>query len=105
MADRTDPDEQDGTEALAPDCEELRARHEHFVRIMAHDVRNPLQVILLQAERLQRLLPEPESRERRAADVIAVAVRQLDALIRQRVREARGEEEHPEDGAGAARGR
>ncbi len=83
------PDESDCGRAAQVD---LQRRHDDFVRDISHDVRNPLQVILLQAERLQRLLPEAAARERKAADAIAAAVRQLDQLIKQRVRQARSEE-------------
>lgn len=88
-------DESDGTGGAEAD---LRRRHDDFVRDISHDVRNPLQVILLQAERLQRLLPESAARERKAAAAIAAAVRQLEQLIKARVRQARGEEPAEEAG-------
>ncbi|HZZ84047.1 MAG TPA: histidine kinase dimerization/phospho-acceptor domain-containing protein [Anaeromyxobacteraceae bacterium] len=92
----------DDSERSAAALADLQRRHDEFLRTISHDVRNPLQVILLQAERLQRLLPEAESRERRAADAIALTVRQLDALIKSMVRQARGEAPADDEGGRAA---
>ncbi len=84
---------QDQDERRGDTLADLQRRHDQFVDKVSHDVRNPLQVILLQAERLQRLLPDRGSREGRAADAIAATVHQLDALIKELVQEARGEAE------------
>ncbi len=68
----------------------LEGQQEDLLRAMSHDLRSPLQIILLQAERLQGLLgADPSSRARGAADAIASTTLQLDAMMRDLVESAR----------------
>ncbi|HEY5675684.1 MAG TPA: ATP-binding protein, partial [Myxococcales bacterium] len=70
----------------------LQAQREDLLRAVSHDLRNPLQIVLLQAERLQRLLPgAAQARERQAAERIAQASRQMGVMIRDLVEAARME--------------
>jgi signal transduction histidine kinase len=58
----------------------LQEQREDFLRAVSHDLRTPLQTVMLQAERLARMAPEG-SRERRAADAMARAGRQMNGLV------------------------
>jgi signal transduction histidine kinase len=58
----------------------LQEQREDLLRAVSHDVRTPLQIVMLQADRLARMVP-PGSRERGAADAMARAGRQMNALI------------------------
>jgi signal transduction histidine kinase len=70
--------------------EDLRARHAELLRTLSHDLRNSLQVTLLQAERLQKLVDAAERpRERKAAETIAAGAREMGVLIRDLVDSAR----------------
>jgi signal transduction histidine kinase len=70
--------------------EDLRARHAELLRTLSHDLRNSLQVSLLQAERLLKLVDAGERpRERKAAEIIAAGAREMGVLIRDLVDSAR----------------
>lgn len=58
----------------------LQAQREDLLRAVSHDLRTPLQVVMLQADRLSRIAP-PGTRERGAAESMARAGRQMNALI------------------------
>jgi signal transduction histidine kinase len=62
------------------------------LRAVSHDLRNPLQIVLLQAERLQRLLPPALEKERSAAERITAAARGMGVMIRDLVEAARMED-------------
>jgi signal transduction histidine kinase len=63
--------------------QELQEQREDLLRAVSHDLRNPLQIILLQAERLhRRFATDPAARERRAAEAIIAATRQMSNMIR-----------------------
>jgi PAS domain S-box-containing protein len=71
---------------------EVQAQREDLLRAVSHDLRNPLQIVLLQAERLQRLLAgAAHAKERHAAERIAQASRQMGVMIRDLVEAARME--------------
>jgi signal transduction histidine kinase len=61
---------------------ELQAEREDLLRAVSHDLRNPLQIVLLQAERIARLVPPDAEKPRRSADVIAQAAKQMSVMIR-----------------------
>jgi signal transduction histidine kinase len=69
--------------------QELQSEREDLLRAVSHDLRNPLQIVLLQAERLQRLLPPEAEKERKSATTIAATARQMAAMIRDLVEAAR----------------
>jgi len=77
-----------GAVAAAADVsalQELQSQLEDLLRAVSHDLRNPLQIILLQAERLLRLSEaegEGRDKERRAAAAVVAASRQMGAMIR-----------------------
>ncbi|OFX24121.1 MAG: hypothetical protein A2V77_12085 [Anaeromyxobacter sp. RBG_16_69_14] len=72
----------------------LQSQREDLLRAVSHDLRNPLQIVLLQAERLQRLLAgTPLEKERLSADRIAHASKQMGVMIRDLVEAARVESE------------
>jgi len=72
--------------------QELQAQREDLLRAVSHDLRNPLQIVLLQAERLQRLLRDPaRETERTASERIARAAKQMGVMIRDLVEAARME--------------
>jgi PAS domain S-box-containing protein len=54
---------------------------DHVLGVVAHDLRNPLSAILLQAGALQRPGPEPERRSRRSIETIDRAVMRMNRLI------------------------
>lgn len=58
-----------------------QAQREDFLHAVTHDLRNPLQVVLLQSQRLGRGLPTPEAVARAAANVHA-AGRRMERMIR-----------------------
>jgi signal transduction histidine kinase len=62
-------------------AERARAELTDMLRAVSHDLRNPLQIVLLQADRLQRILPAEEAKARRGADTIRAAARQMAAMI------------------------
>ena len=70
--------------------QELQGRLEDLLRAVSHDLRNPLQIILLQGERLLRL-SEGADRPRRAAEAVVAASRQMGGMIRDLVDAARME--------------
>jgi PAS domain S-box-containing protein len=59
----------------------VTARDE-VLRIVAHDLRNPLNTIMMQAELLERLGPEPERRDQTPRLVITRSARRMEHLIR-----------------------
>jgi signal transduction histidine kinase len=65
------------------------AEREDLLHAVSHDLRGPLQIVLLQAERLQRLFPEEGARERRSATTIVAAARGMSNMIRDLVEAAR----------------
>jgi len=77
-----------GAVAAAADVsalQELQSQLEDLLRAVSHDLRNPLQIILLQAERLQRLAEaggEDREKERRSSAAVVAASRQMGAMIR-----------------------
>jgi signal transduction histidine kinase len=71
------------------EIQQLQAERQDLLRAVSHDLRNPLQIVLLQAERLQRALPADAVKERRSADAIANAARNMGAMIRDLVEAVR----------------
>lgn len=71
--------------SLLQDLQEQRA---DLLSVLSHDLRDGLQVILLQAERLQALSPDP-SPSRKAASTAAAATRRMGVTIRDLVDSAR----------------
>ncbi len=68
----------------------LQAQQEDLLRVVSHDLRTPLQVILLQAERLQKLTgDDPSSRARGWADTIVATTRLMEVMIRDIVESGR----------------
>ncbi|MGB8931064.1 MAG: MASE3 domain-containing protein [Anaeromyxobacteraceae bacterium] len=67
-------------EVTIRDLRALQEQREDLLRAVSHDVRTPLQIVMLQADRLARMVP-PGSRERGAADAVARAGRQMNGLI------------------------
>jgi signal transduction histidine kinase len=63
------------------DLQRLQEGREDLLRAVSHDLRNPLQVTLLNAERIVRAHPEAGP-ERRMAEAIVVASRQMGAILR-----------------------
>ena len=70
--------------------QELQGRQEDLLRAVSHDLRNPLQIVLIQAERLLRLV-EGADKPRRAAEAVVAASRQMGGMIRDLVDVARME--------------
>jgi signal transduction histidine kinase len=62
------------------DLRALQEQREDLLRAVSHDLRTPLQIVLLQAERLARAATS--ERDRRAVDRIVAAGRQMGAMIR-----------------------
>lgn len=62
------------------DLRSLQEQREDLLRAVSHDLRTPLQVVLLQAERLKRAA-SADTAERRAAEAVAAAGRQMAAMI------------------------
>ncbi len=70
----------------------LQSQRDDLLRAVSHDLRNPLQIVLLQAERLQRLLAgSAHEKERLSAERIAHASKQMGVMIRDLVEAARME--------------
>jgi PAS domain S-box-containing protein len=57
------------------------AARDDVLRIVAHDLRNPLSAILMQASAMERLGPEPERRDPQARLVISRAAIRMNQLI------------------------
>ena len=70
------------------ELQQLQAEREDLLRAVSHDLRNPLQIVLLQAERIQRHVA-PDSRERRSAETVAAAAKQMGVMIRDLVEAVR----------------
>jgi PAS domain S-box-containing protein len=69
---------------------ELQEQHEDVLRAVSHDLRTPLSVIRLQAERLRRALrAEAQAGERRAAESIATSAARIDGMLSELVESAR----------------
>jgi signal transduction histidine kinase len=73
------------------EIQQLQAEREDLMRAVSHDLRNPLQIVLLQAERLLRLLPPDAQRERKSAEAIGAAAKGMGAMIRDLVEAVRME--------------
>lgn len=73
-------------EELDVTIERLRQSHdlrEDLMRAVSHDVRTPLQTILLQGERLLRLAEaEADARRRQAAQVVMRSARRIELMLR-----------------------
>jgi signal transduction histidine kinase len=84
-----------GAVAAAADLSQiqaLEAQREDLLRAVSHDLRNPLQIMVMQAERLVRLLGGPEhERERASAERIIHASQQMGIMIRDLVEASRFE--------------
>jgi signal transduction histidine kinase len=71
------------------ELQQLQAEREDLMRAVSHDLRNPLQIVLLQGERLQRLLPPTAAKERKSAETVVAAAKQMGAMIRDLVEAVR----------------
>jgi signal transduction histidine kinase len=67
-------------EVTIEQLEHARAQREDLFRAVSHDLRNPLQIILLQAERIARAIPD--GAPARAAVAIAGAGRRMGFMLR-----------------------
>jgi PAS domain S-box-containing protein len=68
----------------------LEQHHERMLRLIAHDMRNPLTSVHLNAQLLGKLLAEKGlEREQRLADLVVRAARRLDAMIQELVDSAK----------------
>jgi signal transduction histidine kinase len=65
-------------------------QREDLLRAVSHDLRNPLQIVVLQAQRLQRLA-QSEDRLRRPSGAILAASRRMDRMLRDLSDAARSE--------------
>src|SRR5262249_2126082 len=54
---------------------------DHVLGIVAHDLTNPLALIMMQSRALYRIGPEPERRNQKPAEAIARAAKRMDRLI------------------------
>jgi len=85
----------DGAVAAITDIgvvQELQAQRDDLLRAVSHDLRSPLQIVLLQGERLQRLLRGKQlEKEKVSADRIVHATMQMEFMIRDLVEAARME--------------
>lgn len=70
--------------------ERTTEQREDLLRAVSHDLRNPLQVVLLHAERLGQLAAEG-TRERRGSDAVLAAGRRMQAMLKELVESARAE--------------
>jgi signal transduction histidine kinase len=61
--------------------ERMREQREDFLRAVSHDLRNPLQVVLLQADRISRAAPEVVAL-RRSVAAIRFAGRRMERMLR-----------------------
>ncbi len=68
---------------------ETTDQREDLLRAVSHDLRNPLQIVVLQAQRVLR--GAPDDRIRRAAGGILTAGRRIDRMLRDLVDSARSE--------------
>jgi PAS domain S-box-containing protein len=57
------------------------AARDSVLRIVAHDLRNPLSAIMMQASAMERFPPEPERRDPQPRQVISRAARRMNQLI------------------------
>ena len=57
------------------------AARDDLLRVVAHDLRNPLSTIILQASSMERIGPEPERRNPQARDIIVRAAARMNRLI------------------------
>jgi len=72
--------------------QDLQAQLEDLLRAVSHDLRNPLQIVLLQGERLLRVAnAEGHEKVRHSATAVIAAGRQMGSLIRDLVDAARME--------------
>jgi signal transduction histidine kinase len=79
-----------GAAAVFADVTELvmlQEQREDLLRAVSHDLRNPLQIVLLQAQRLGKLLSE--DKPLRAAAAVLGAGRRMEGMIRDLVESAR----------------
>jgi K+-sensing histidine kinase KdpD len=68
----------------------LEQHHEQMIRLMSHDIRNPLTAVHLNAQLLQKALAERGlEKEQRFASVVIAAARRLDAMIEELVDSSR----------------
>jgi K+-sensing histidine kinase KdpD len=68
----------------------LEQHHEQMIRLVSHDIRNPLTSVHLNAQLLQKALAERGlEREQRFASVVIAAARRLDAMIEELVDSSR----------------
>jgi signal transduction histidine kinase len=67
---------------------ETTEQREDLLRAVSHDLRNPLQIVMLQAQRLQK---DPDERARRASGSIISATRRMDRMLRDLADSARSE--------------
>jgi signal transduction histidine kinase len=72
---------------------ETTEQREDLLRAVSHDLRNPLQIVMLQA---QRLLRDPDERARRASAAVITATRRMDRMLRDLADSARAEGGHLE---------
>jgi signal transduction histidine kinase len=68
---------------------ETTDQREDLLRAVSHDLRNPLQIVFIQAQRLQR--DAEDDRRRRAAAAIITAGRRMDRMLRDLADSARAE--------------
>jgi signal transduction histidine kinase len=61
--------------------ERMREQREDFLRAVSHDLRNPLQVVLLQADRIARAAPD-DAGLRRPVSAIRFAGRRMERMLR-----------------------
>jgi signal transduction histidine kinase len=68
----------------------LERHHEQMIRLVSHDIRNPLTSVHLNAQLLQKALTERGlEKEQRLASVVIAAARRLDAMIEELVDSSR----------------
>jgi len=68
----------------------LEQHHEQMIRLVSHDIRNPLTSVHLNAQLLQKALAERGlEKEQRLASVVIAAARRLDAMIEELVDSSR----------------
>ena len=68
----------------------LEQHHEQMIRLVSHDIRNPLTSVHLNAQLLQKALTERGlEKEQRFASVVIAAARRLDAMIEELVDSSR----------------
>ena len=68
----------------------LEQHHEQLIRLVSHDIRNPLTAVHLNAQLLHKALTERNlEKEQRLASVVIAAARRLDAMIEELVDSSR----------------